>query len=207
MIGILGGTFDPIHYGHLRTALEVAAHFGLAEMRLMLGNVPPHRPQPQATALQRWEMLQLAVANEPCLQADGRELQRAGYSYSFDTLNGLRAEMGKECPIFLVLGFDAFLNFQSWYCWEGILQQAHLVVVQRPGYSLPPTGWYAPYLTQQRTDLQTTPAGRVYLCAVTALDIAATRLRTSLQQGDNPRYLLPDSVLDYIQTHQLYCRT
>lgn len=205
MIGILGGTFDPIHHGHLRTALEMAEHFGIADMRLIPGKVPPHRPQPVASAEQRLAMLQLAVASEARLHTDERELYREGYSYSVDTLASLRAEVGDECPILFTLGVDAFLAFQTWHRREAILQLTHLVVVHRPGYSLPPAGWYTNRLGANPDDLRSTPAGRIYSLAVTALDISSTRLRATLQQGKNPRYLLPDSVLDYIQSHQLYC--
>ena len=205
-VGILGGTFDPIHYGHLRTALEVAEHFGITDMRLIVGKVPPHRPQPVATAEQRFDMLQLAVANEPSLRADDREIRRDGYSYTVDTLQALRAEVGDKTPLLFSLGVDAFLYFQQWHRWETILSLAHLVVVHRTGYSLPPAAWYASRLSTERGDLYATPAGRIYCLAVTPLAISATRLRDILQQGQNPRYLLPDSVLDYIQTHQLYVR-
>lgn len=207
MIGILGGTFDPIHFGHLRTALEVAEHFGIPDMRLIPGSVPPHRPQPHASPEQRLAMLQVALRSEACLQADDRELRREGHSYSVLTLESFRAERGKACPILFTLGFDAFLQFQSWHRWQDILQLVHLVVVHRPGYSLPPEGWYKPHVSANPDDLRTTPAGWIYPLAVTALDISATDLRKRLQQGKNPRYLLPDTVLDYIQTHQLYCGT
>ncbi|WP_324692568.1 nicotinate-nucleotide adenylyltransferase [Candidatus Thiothrix phosphatis] len=207
LIGILGGTFDPIHFGHLRTALEVAEHFGILDMRLIPGKTPPHRPQPVASPEQRLAMLQAAINGEPCLQADGRELRREGYSYSFDTLTSIRAEVGDGCPLLFTLGFDAFLHFQSWHRWAEILQLAHLAVVHRPGYSLPPAGWHTPFLSVSPEDLRQAPAGRVYPLAVTALDISATDLRHRLQQGKNPRYLLPDAVFDYIQRHQLYCGT
>jgi nicotinate-nucleotide adenylyltransferase len=205
MIGILGGTFDPIHHAHLRTALEVAEHFNIPDMRLIPGNVPPHRPQPIATPPQRFAMLQAALATEPCLQADDRELRRSGQSYSIDTLQTFRTEIGSERPLLFTLGFDAFLHFQQWHRWDEILTLTHLVVVQRPAYSLPPNGWYEPFLSTNPDDLRTTPAGRIYLLPVTALDISATQVRGLLKQGKNPRYLLPDSVLDYIQRHQLYC--
>ena len=205
MIGIFGGTFDPVHHAHLRTALEVAEHFGLDDMRLVPGNVPPHRPHPMASPAQRLAMLQVALFSEARLQVDDRELWREGYSYSIDTLQSLRDEVGFECPILFTLGFDAFLHFQRWHRWDEILTLAHLVVVQRPAYSLPPNGWYEPFLSTNPDDLRTTPAGRIYLLPVTALDISATNIRELLKQGKNPRYLLPDSVLDSIQRHQLYC--
>lgn len=207
MIGILGGTFDPIHHGHLRTALEIAEHFALTDMRLIPGNIPPHRPQPLASAAQRLAMLQAAIASEPRLRADARELERTGFSYSVDTLAAIRAECGAACPLLFALGFDAFQHLQSWHRWEMLLQLAHLVVVHRPGYGLPPEGWYTAHLTQDKTALQQAAAGCVYPLAVTALTISATDIRQRLQQGNSPRYLLPDAVLDYIQTHQLYCET
>lgn len=204
MLGIFGGTFDPVHHGHLRTALEVAEHFGLTDMRLVPGKAPPHRPQPEANPAQRLAMVQLAIGDAPCLGADDRELQREGYSYSVDTLVSFRQAVGKNCPLLFVLGLDAFLHFQSWHRWETILQLTHLVVVQRPGYSLPPVGWYAPLLSDKQSDLQIAASGRVYPLDVTALDISATDLRKRLKRGKNPRYLLPDAVIGYIQTHQLY---
>ncbi|WP_308873239.1 nicotinate-nicotinamide nucleotide adenylyltransferase [Thiothrix subterranea] len=112
MIGILGGTFDPIHHAHLRTALEVAEHFGISDMRLIPGKQPPHRPQPIARPEQRLAMLQAAIATEPRLHADDRELRREGHSYSFDTLQTFRAEVGNERPLLFTLGFDAFLHFE-----------------------------------------------------------------------------------------------
>ena len=204
IIGVLGGTFDPIHYGHLRTAVEVAEHFGIADMRLMVGKVPPHRAQPLASAAQRYAMLQMALHSEPHLHADDREIQRDGFSYTVDTLRALRVEYGEQVPLLFALGVDAFLYFQQWHCWEEILRLAHLVVVHRPGYSLPPAAWYTSRLTTAVTHLQQQPGGCIYALAVTPLAISATQIRNILQQGHNPRYLLPDTVLDYIQTHQLY---
>lgn len=206
MIGIFGGTFDPIHYGHLRTALEVAEHFGLTSMYLIPGKVPPHRPQPQANAAQRLAMLQAAVANEPTLVIDDRELKREGLSYTVLTLESLRAELGEQEPILLTLGVDAFLHFQTWYRWQDILNLAHLVVVHRPGYRLPPQGWYTEKLTESIQTV-TANAGNVFTLGVTQLDISATHLRALLNAGKNARYLLPDSVIDYIQRYKLYSGT
>lgn len=204
MIGVLGGTFDPVHYGHLRTALEVAEHFGITDMRLIPGKVPPHRPQPSASPADRLAMLQAAIANEPALRADAREFGRDGHSYTVDTLESLRTGMAAGEPLLFTLGFDAFEHFQSWHRWEAILQLAHLVVVHRPGHELPAAAWHQQYLSADPECVRNTPAGHIYSLAVTALDISATDLRHRLQQGKNPRYLLPDAVLDYIETKQLY---
>lgn len=204
MIGIFGGTFDPIHYGHLRTALEVAEQFGLTAMRLIPGKVPPHRPQPKASSEQRLAMLQRAIADEPMLQVDDRELKRAGLSYSVLTLESLRNELSEQEPILLTLGMDAFLNFQTWHRWQAILTLAHLVVVHRPGYSLPAEGWYSERLCNSTQTAVNTKAGNIYTLGITPLDISATKIRTLLNTGKNPRYLLPDSVIDYIQQYKLY---
>ncbi len=206
MIGIFGGTFDPIHYGHLRTALEVAEHFGLTSMYLIPGKVPPHRPQPQANAAQRLAMLQAAVANEPTLVIDDRELKREGLSYTVLTLESLRAELGTQEPILLTLGTDAFLHFQTWHRWQDILRLAHLVVVHRPGYRLPADGWYAEKLMDNAQTI-TASAGNIFTLGVTQLDISATHLRALLNAGKSARYLLPNSVIDYIQRYKLYSGT
>lgn len=207
MIGILGGTFDPVHHGHLRTALEVAEHFGIRDMRLIPGKIPPHRPQPLAASEHRLGMLQAAVASEPSLQVDEREFRRSGNSYTVETLESFRAEFGGEFPLFFALGFDAFQQFRCWHRWETILQLAHLVVVHRPGYSLPPNEWYENRLQTDPMALCEAPAGHIYSLAVTALDISATDVRQLLEGGKNPRYLLPDAVLDYIESKQLYRET
>lgn len=203
MIGILGGTFDPIHNGHLRTALEVAEQLGVSTLRLIPAQVPPHRPQPVASAAHRYAMVQLAVACEPRLQADDCELRRSGTSYSVDTLAALRMAVGASCPLVFVLGQDAFQGFQTWRRWQDILGLAHLAVVQRPGHALPAAGWYAGHLAEAAA-LHRAPAGYICPLSVTALDISATAIRAQMRAGRSPRYLLPDAVLDYIQTHQLY---
>lgn len=205
VIGILGGTFDPIHFGHLRTALEVAEYFAVDAMHLIPGNVPPHRPAPQAAAHHRLAMLQAAVAPETALLADARELQRSGHSYTVHTLEALRVEYGPDCALLLTLGLDAFRHFRTWHRWERILSLAHLVVAQRPGYSLPPDAWYQPSLAGEAAALRERPYGRIHTLTVTPLDISATQIRHCFQHRKNPRYLLPDPVIDYIYTHQLYC--
>ena len=133
MIGIFGGTFDPIHYGHLRSALEVKEIFGLTEVRLIPSAQPPHREQPAATALMRLQMLELAVKNQPGLIIDTRELNRSGVSYMVDTLKSLRKEF-KDEPLLLFIGSDAFNNLKTWYQWQHLFDFAHIVVMTRPGF-------------------------------------------------------------------------
>ncbi len=201
MIGILGGSFDPIHNGHLRTALDVQQALELDELRLIPLRDPPHRAQLVASPELRLEMLHAAVANTSGVTIDRRELERTGKSYSLLTLQSLREELGTT-PICLILGHDAFLGFPNWHRPEEILELAHIVVMQRPGESR-----QLPYPERIATDphtLNSSMAGKVYLQPVTQLDISGTRIREMLQQGQSPRHLLPDAVLEIIEREGLY---
>ena len=133
MIGILGGTFDPVHFGHLRLAVEMYQDLGLQEVRLVPCRIPPHRNAPQASPEQRLAMLRLAIEHELGLRVDQRELQRDGPSYMVDTLQSLRDELGPDTPLSLILGMDAFDDIDTWHRWEELIQLAHFIVIQRPG--------------------------------------------------------------------------
>jgi nicotinate-nucleotide adenylyltransferase len=206
-VGILGGTFDPVHYGHLRPALEVLENLGLAEIRFIPCRQPSHRGQPVASPAQRLALLQCAVAGQPGFVVDERELQRAGPSYMVDTLTSLRAERGTT-PLCLLLGTDAFAQLTTWHRWQALADLAHLIVLQRPG-SLPPTApplleWLAQRQPHDPAALRTQPAGMILLHAVTQLDISATRIRALLAHGQSPRYLLPEAVCAAIHEQGLY---
>jgi nicotinate-nucleotide adenylyltransferase len=200
-LGILGGTFDPIHHGHLRTAVEVAEALGLGEVRLIPAGAPPHRPPPVAPAELRWRMLVAAVAGKSGLVPDNRELRRAGPSYTVDTLRELRAEL-PERPLCLILGVDAFAGLPAWHRWEELPALAHLVVVHRPGYPDAVPGAAGGLLAACRAatpaELSATPAGRVWLQPVTALAIAATAIRARVAAGGDPAFLVPDAVRDLV---------
>lgn len=201
MIGILGGTFDPVHNGHLRTALDVQQSLDLDELRLIPLRDPPHRGQPACSASQRLEMLQAAIINEPNLTIDDRELNRSGKSYSLLTLQSLRAELG-EMPICLIIGQDAFQGFPAWHKPDEILQLAHLVVMQRPEGEQ--SILYPERHTDNPRELQELPAGKIYQQPVTQLDISSTMIREIIRQGKSPRYLVPDAVLGIIERDNLY---
>lgn len=206
-IGILGGTFDPIHFGHLRTALELYQALDLAEVRLIPCYQPVHRKMPVATPEQRFAMVQKAVALEPGLKADPIEIERRGPSYTIDTLKALRMAAAKT-PFCIIMGIDALLNFPSWHKWEEILDLSHLVIVHRPQYQLPQTGIVADLLKKRLiTDvdrLHNDLAGNILLQPVTALEISATEIRKLIAKGLSPRFLLPDSVYDYIKQQGTY---
>ena len=204
MIGVLGGTFDPIHFGHLRTALEIAEKCGMEQLRFIPGSVPPHRSQPLANAEQRWEMVQLALAGEKRFVADRRELERTGESYTVDTLISLREDLGDKVPLAFIMGMDAFLAFRSWHRWQDILQQVNLVVMQRPGYRPDPNDWYGEMLVQTTCELSESANGRIVFLDVTQLSISATFIREQCRMGQSLRYLLPEPVRDYIHQNRLY---
>jgi nicotinate-nucleotide adenylyltransferase len=210
-IGILGGTFDPIHFGHLRMAQELYEELQLACVRFIPAARPPHRGQPQSTTDHRAAMTQLAIAANSAFTLDMRELDRPGPSYTVDTLTELRAELGADTPLCLLVGGDAFLGLPTWHRWQELLGLAHIVVAHRPG-AFPSEAAMAEELRtlwqKRRTDdpssLRTSPAGNILLHRITALDISASAIRTILRQGRSVRYLLPDAVSDHIQTHHLY---
>ena len=207
-VAVLGGTFNPVHFGHLRSALELVDHLHLSQLRLMVSARPPHRDEPQTSAEPRAAMVQLAVDDEPRLICDTRELARSGPSYTVDSLKALRAEVGQEMPLLLGVGGDAVQGLTGWSRWQALLDYAHLVVVARPGFTLPRGGELGDWLTSHEAglpgDLFDVPQGRVYLESLRPLPISATEIRALLQSGKSARYLLPDSVLDYINQHELY---
>lgn len=206
-VGLLGGTFDPIHFGHLRSAVEVRECLALDELRLIPNATPPHRDRPGASAQQRLEMVCLATAADASLLVDDCELQRDRPSYTVETLESLRAELGVEATLFLIVGWDAFSGLPSWHRWEEILQLASLVVLQRPeqDQELPEVlkDLLAARSVGDASGMQAT-RGEILCLAQTPLAISATHIRSLIQAGRSPRFLLPDSVLGYIETKGLY---
>ena len=204
MIGIFGGTFDPIHYGHLRSALELKALFELEHIRLIPCAQPVHRNQPTTNALQRLEMLQIATQYQTGFIIDAQELQRAGGSHTFDTLTALRENYLNE-PLLLFIGSDAFNEFTTWFRWQELFDLAHIVVITRPNANLNPLNeFFKMRSTNNKSDLKNQLAGCLFFQEITQLAISATAIRGMIALKQNPRFLLPDAVIDYIFKHQLY---
>lgn len=204
MIGILGGTFDPIHYGHLRPALEAKEVLGLVELRLMPAAQSPQRCSPQASPAQRLAMVELAIQGLPSLRVDERELQRAGPSYTFHTLQSLRKEF-PATPLCLLIGADQFANFETWHRWQELPDLAHIVVLSRPGIaSASGPGWASGRECKDYRVLHTAPAGRLAFVSVSPQDISATRIRAAVARGESVEGLLPEAVLEYIEANHLY---
>jgi nicotinate-nucleotide adenylyltransferase len=208
-IGVFGGTFDPIHYGHLRTALEVCNRAGLDHIRFVPCADPPHRGKPLMSSEDRLRMVEAACASEPAFIADDREILRDGPSYMIDTLESLRIEFA-DSPLALVLGMDAFSGFAGWRAYERIMTLAHLIVATRPGWDLPSGGAVATLISDCATDepatLHEETAGRIYVAPVTQLEISSTDLRDSIATGIDPKFLVPPEVRAIILETECYAR-
>ena len=206
MIGILGGTFDPVHHGHLRIAQDAAEALALEQVRLIPLARAVHREQPLATAEQRLDMLRLAVAGHPLFTVDDREIRRGGASYMIDTLASLREDLPGR-SLCLLLGSDAYNGFMTWRDPAGILQLANLAVLQRPGYRLPDDPSLRAFTEAHRTPADTLGAqdnGGIGFVTVTQLDISSSDIRRRVGGGRSPAWLLPQAVIDYIHTAGLY---
>lgn len=206
-IGIFGGTFDPVHIGHLRSALEVAEFMALDELRLIPSARPPHREAPQVSAHDRLAMVELAVAGLSPLCVDDREFKRDKPSYSIDTLESLRAELAADDQLFLILGWDAFCGLPTWHRWNALLEHCHILVLQRPDADSEAPETLRNLLAARSINDPLTlegPGGQISFIWQTPLAVSATQIRTLLASGQSVRYLVPDAVLTYIHAHGLY---
>lgn len=214
-IGIFGGSFDPIHVGHLRTAHELLTGLDLAEVRFIPSRLPPHRPPTVAPEALRLRMLEAALEGLPGFRVDGRELLRPGPSFMVDTLASLRAELGTR-PLCLLLGLDAFLGLSTWDRWRELPELAHIVVARRPGFAEQPGGQFDGQLNGEAGDLlrfrastdphdlASMPAGRVLIQDVTQLEISSSAIRNLVAAGGDPRFLVPDAVRDLMAKTHIY---
>lgn len=209
-IGILGGTFDPIHNGHLRLAVEAQEQCGLSEVHFIPSGTPPHRSAPHASATDRLHMVQLAVHSNPAFLADQRETYRTDACYTVDTLTALRAELGAQQPLCLLLGSDAFAQLHTWHQWQHLFALAHIVVMQRPGQPLGNAlakadpnllHEYSSRLAPSPKVLHESPAGHIVVLNIPALEISSTDIRRRCVEGKNIHALVPDSVAHFIQNN------
>ncbi|HEY9034342.1 MAG TPA: nicotinate-nucleotide adenylyltransferase [Pseudomonadales bacterium] len=212
-IGIFGGTFDPVHFGHLRLAQEALEQCRLREVRFIPSGTPPHRTPPQASAEQRLHMVQLAIQGQPGFVLDSREAHRTDKCFTVDTLAALRAELGAMQPLCLLLGSDAFLQLHTWHEWRQLFELAHIAVMQRPGRPLGNAILQADEELQQQYRNRLAPStgllhesasGQIAVLDMPLLDISATDIRKRAAQHKNLRYLLPDAVVQYINMNHLY---
>jgi len=204
-----GGTFDPVHYGHLRPAEVLATRVGLQKITLMPNNVPPHRPQPEASAAQRIAMLKLAIADNPLFDIDLREMQRDTPSYTFDTLAALRTERGVKQPLAFIIGQDSLLTLSTWHRWRELLGLCHLLVCKRPGYdhkleSVDMRHWLEQHQVDTAAMLHREAAGRIFMADTPLTAISASEIRHRRHHGESCEDLLPAAVLAFIDDEGLY---
>ena len=206
-IGVFGGTFDPIHYGHLRTAFEMLQALRFEQVRFIPCGDPPHRGTTFADAAVRLEMVRLAIESQPGFVIDDREIGRDGPSYTIDTLESLRAEFPAR-SLGLIVGMDAFLGLPYWHRWTEIFDHAHVIVAHRPGWRAPdaePLGKLIAERGTRRVDeLHEEQSGRIHVHAVTQLEISSTEIRELVAAGRDPRFLMPDTVRDLIARSHCY---
>ncbi len=206
-IGIFGGTFDPIHNGHLRIALEALEELSLSAVHFIPCGQSPLRSEPTAANDMRLRMVKAAVEEEERFIVDTREMKRGGPSYTFDTLVGLRDEY-KESSMCLFLGMDAFLSLPRWHRWKELIDLAHIVIAHRPGWKAPTEGplgaFVREHLAESSQDIVTKREGSLFVLPVTQLEISATKLRSSIRLGLDPKYLVPESVRAIIKETECY---
>jgi nicotinate-nucleotide adenylyltransferase len=210
LVGILGGTFNPIHFGHLRMAQELSDALNLDEVRFIPSANPPHKTAPKVSAQQRAEMVQLAINDNPIFVLDKRELDRTGASYTIDTLISLRAELGNGVSLCLMMGGDAFVALDKWHRWQELLNYCHIILVQRPQtkpnapLSKNLEAFLQAHYTENTDDLITNNAGFIHMQAITPLAISSTTIREMIKTEKNVDYLLPNNLVNYINQHKLY---
>ncbi len=208
-VALFGGTFNPVHLGHLRIATELAEILPVSKIKMMPSGYPPHRGDDLAAAEHRLGMLKVAIGdNNPLLIADDIELQRASPSYSIDTLSILRADLGPDTSLILCLGMDAFININTWHEWHKLLDLCHIAVCSRPGYSVPSSGplynWIERNTCNKPSTLDKSPAGKIFFCELTMLPISSTSIREKVAQGKSIQFMTPNNVLNYIKQNRLY---
>lgn len=207
-VGILGGTFDPVHNGHLHLATTFLEQLRLAEILFVPSNNPPHRPAPLASPEQRLEMLKLAVENHPHLKIDDCELERGGISYTIDTLKLIRNKID-EAPLCLIMGMENFKTLNHWHQWHSLLDYAHIVIVNRPERdeninSEEIKNFMSTFITTAIEDLRNQAAGCILKLDIPMLDISSTQIRNNIHSNLDSESLLSDKVLDFIHTQHLY---
>ncbi len=214
-IGIFGGTFDPVHCGHLRVIVEMIENFDLGELRIIPCGTPPTKSAAIATSAQRMEMLRLATNNQQNIILDNIETHRDGPSYTVDTLTAIK-ERYLQSPLYLILGTDAFLGLNRWHRWRDILSLAHIIIIHRPGWNINSSKLTTipcdeiktvlnSNLVSDKLGLAQNSTGNIMLFPIRKLDISSSAIRELIKSGKSPRYLLPQDVLNFIIAERLYC--
>ena len=207
-VALLGGTFNPIHFGHLNLANCLVDYLQVESVRMIPCAIPPHRETPSVSAEKRLAMLQLAIDDHPLLTSDDLELRKSTPSYSIETVQQIRQQVGEETPLLFCIGMDSLLTIDSWYHWQQLLDYCHLAICPRPGYKLPIKGHLAEWIEQNLCDdierVKTLAQGCLHLCKIPLKDISSTAIRDSIKCVQSIDHLTPKSVVNFITKHSLY---
>ena len=206
LIGIFGGTFDPIHNGHINSVVSLIDEFDFKAIYLLPSSTPPHRAPASSTAHDRFKMVELAINHHPKLIADDRESSVAGKSYTIDTLKSFRSQF-KDHSLAFIAGMDAYLDMPNWKNWQDFLEFAHIIVMNRPGYNAIDNAWGGPYLTNDKMHISASVSGKIFYANSMLVDISSTEIRDKLKNHQNVERELPRSVINYIETKELYAHT
>ena len=205
---VMGGTFDPIHHGHLRSAVDILDFFRFKTLRMVPCFQPVHKDQPSVTPEQRLQMVELGIQADIRLEVDPREILREGPSYTKDTLQELRNELGEEEPIIMVVGMDSFLSLPTWAEWRSLLSVAHILVISRPGWEPDFISvleeFYEKHRAQNIAELQCAPAGKIWMESFTPLAISSSQVRKLCRENASIAYLVPETIQRFIEAHSLY---
>ncbi len=205
IIAVLGGTFDPIHKGHVQIAEEIYSHLPCHEIRFIPCKIPLLKAAPNATVEQRLEMLNIALSDRSHVVIDTRELERKTPSYMVETLKSLRDDFPSQ-PLALILGMDAFALLPKWHDWQSLMGLCHIVVLNRPGYNIDEclNPWIQEHQVTNYLHLNEQPAGLIYFHMMPPIDISSTEIRNEIEHGDLPATYLPDKIFEYVRKHRLY---
>lgn len=207
-IGILGGSFDPIHFGHIKPSLELIDKFQLQQIRFVPCKVSPFKEATHTSDMHRWNMVNLITGNHEQLIADARELERDTPSYSFSTLQEMRAELEQSTKLFWILGADALAGLPNWHKADEIMQLCHVLVLRRASYDadkiVQETDWLQAYVSSDVSRLEQDDCGTIFITDTQMLEISSTAIRESIQAGEQPKYMLPGGVWNYIKRNELY---
>lgn len=206
LIGIFGGTFDPIHNGHINSVVSLIDELDFKTIYLLPSSTPPHRAQASSTAADRLKMVELAINGHPKLKADDRESRCTGKSYTIDTLMSFRLQFPHDSLAFIA-GMDAYLNMPGWKSWQQYLDFTHIIVMNRPGYNRSGKSWGEAYITDDKAQILSSISGKIYFANSRLVDISSTEIRKKLKAGQELDYALPGPVINYINRKQLYAHT
>ncbi len=206
--GLLGGSFDPIHFGHIKPCLELAEKFHLSSVKLIPCKVSPFKQETFVSAQHRWNMISIITGSSDLFEADAIELERETPSYTYETLNSISQQVSQDTQLFWIMGEDALHGLPNWHQAEKIMQLCHVLVMRRPGVSnnidKHTKQWLEQYITDDLTKLDESDFGHIYITETEMYDISSTQIRETLLSGDQPRFLLPGGVWNYIKRNQLY---